>query len=118
MEEELNFTLPEWVFLDGNSHLGNLLENRDVLQHIPTYTLMELFLLNENTIEIDSSVKTKEFTYTNIFGDIENHLIAVHFSLATDFELDEILDKAIDFYKHFMDWEDNSLLIEETSKDN
>ena len=27
-------------------------------------------------------------------------------------------DKAIQFYKEFMDWEDASLIIEETSKDN
>ncbi|MDP4239986.1 MAG: hypothetical protein Q8904_11010 [Bacteroidota bacterium] len=118
MEEKFNLTLPEWAFLNGNSHLGDTLEGRDVLQHIPTYTLMELFLINENTIEVDSTVKTKEFTYTNIFGETEIHLIAVHFSLAADAELDEIVDKAIEFYKLFMDWEDNSLIIEETSKDN
>ena len=117
-EEVLNFTLPEWVFLDGNSHLGNTLEGRDLLQHIPSFTILELFLLNEDTIEIDLTVKTKEFTYKNIFGEIERHLIAVHFSMATDTEIEEILDNAVDFYKHFMDWEDSSLVIEETSKDN
>jgi hypothetical protein len=117
-EEELNLTLPEWVFLDGNSHLGNMLENRDLLQHIPSFTILELFTLNEDSIEIDSSVKTKEFTYKNIFGEIERHLIAVHFSMSINSELDEIVDKAIEFYKHFMDWEDSSLVIEETSKDN
>ena len=117
-EEELNLTLPEWVFLDGNSHLGNMLENRDLLQHIPSFTILELFTLNEDSIEIDSSVKTKEFTYKNIFGEIERHLIAVHFSMSINSELDEIVDKDIEFYKHFMDWEDSSLVIEETSKDN
>ena len=30
----------------------------------------------------------------------------------------EDYDKAIEFYKLFMDWEDASLIIEETSKDN
>jgi len=118
MEKELKLTLPKWVFLDGNSHLGDTLENRIILQHIQSYTIMELFALNENIIGVNTTVKTKKFTYTNIYSEDEKHLIAVHFSLATDFELDGILDKAIEFYKLFMDWEDNSLIIEETSKDN
>jgi len=118
MEKELNLTLPEWVFLDGNSHLGDTLENRILLQHIQSYTIMELFLLDENPLVLNSSMKTKEFTFTNIFGVTERHLIAVHFSLASPIELDWILERAIQFYLLFMNWEDNSLIIEETSKDN
>lgn len=119
METKLDITLPEWVFLDGNSHLGNTLESRDLLQHIPSYTIMELFLLNEDSkIDLDPSVKSQEFMYTNIFGDTEKHLIMVHFSLADELELDGIIDKAIEYYSLFMEWEDNSLIIEETSKDN
>ena len=116
--EELNLTLPEWVFLDGNSHLGDTLENRVLLQHIQSYTIMELFLLNEDSIEINSAMKRKEFSFTNIFGETEKHLIALHFSLAATIELDWIMERAIEFYKHFLDWEDTSLVIEETSKDN
>lgn len=118
MDKELDLSLPEWVFLDGNSHLGNTLEGRDVLEHIPSFTIMELFMLDENSIEINQPVKTKEFIYTNVFGDIEKHLIAIHFSMVDDFEIDRIMDKAIEFYIQFMDWEDQSLIIEETSKDN
>lgn len=118
MEKEHNLTLPEWVFLDGNSHLGDTLENRVLVQHIQSYTIMELFLLGENSLVLNPAIKTKEFTHTNIFEEIEKHLIAVHFSLAADIELDWILDRAIEFYKLFMDWEDTSLIIEETSKDN
>jgi len=118
MENENDFTLPEWVFLNGNSHLGDTLEDRDVLQHNESFTIMEFFDVNDNPIELDSSVKSKEFTYTNILGEIETHLVAVHYSMAADFELNGIIDQAIDFYKHFMDWEDTSLVIEETSKDN
>jgi len=118
MEKELQLTLPEWVFLDGNSHLGDTLENRVVLQHILSYTILEFFILDENVIAVNTTVKTKKFTYTNIYGDDERHLIVVLFSMADDADLDLIVDKSIEFYKHFMDWEDNSLIIEETSKDN
>ena len=118
MEKKLNLTLPEWVFLDGNSHLGDTLENRVILQHIQSYTIMELFTLDENTNDLNPPVKTKEFSHINVFGEKEKHLLVVHFSLASDIELEWILDRAIEFYKLFMDWEDKSLIIEETSKDN
>jgi len=118
MENEIDFTLPEWTFLDGNSHLGDSLEDRVILQHNPSFTIMEMFMQDENPVELDSSVKSKEFTYNNVFGEIETHLVAVHFTLEGDFELIGILDKAIEFYRLFMDWEDASLIIEETSKDN
>ena len=118
MEKELDLSLPEWVFLNGNSHLGNTLEGRDLLQHIQTYTILELFLLEEETEVENPPVRIKKFTYTNVFGETEKHLIALHFSLADDNELDAIMDKGIEFYKLYMDWEDQSLIIEETSKDN
>lgn len=118
MEKELDLSLPEWVFLDGNSHFGNLLEGRDILQHIPSYTILELFMLEEGTIVLNPPVKIKEFNHLNVFGDNEKHLIALHFSLADDSEIDMIMDKAIEYYRAFMDWEDQSLIIEETSKDN
>ena len=118
METELNLTLPEWVFLDGNSHLGDSLENRILLQHIQSYTIMEFFVLNGDAILLNPAMESKEFTYTNILGETEKHLIAVHFSLAATIELGWIMDRAIEFYKLFMDWDDVSLIIEETSKDN
>jgi len=119
MENEIDFTLPEWVFLNGNSHLGNSLKERNVLQHNETITIIEFFLLiDEYPIKLDSLVKSKKFNYTNILGEIESHLVAVHFSMLGDFELYVLLDQAIEFYKRFMDWEDTSLDIEETSQDN
>ena len=75
-------------------------------------------MLEENSFVLNPPVKIKEFSYSNVFGDTEKHLIALHFSLADDDEIDKIMDKAIEFYREFMDWEDKSLIIEETSKDN
>ena len=119
MEMELNLELPEWAFLNGSSHLGNTLEGRDILQHNHSYTIFELFLLDdEEPIEEDPSVINKIFTFNNIWGETETYLIVVHFTLISDSHLDEIMDNAIQFYKEFMDWEDASLIIEETSKDN
>ena len=118
MEKDFTLTLPEWAFLDGSSHLGNMLEGRNVLQHLLSYTILEFFSVDENTIIDNDDVKMKLFNYKNIFGEHEKHLLVVHFSLTDDSELDDIIDNAIQFYKLFMDWEDNSLLIEEASKEN
>jgi hypothetical protein len=118
MENDFTLTLPEWVFLDGSSHLGDTLEGRNILQHTLSYTILEFLNVDENTIIDNHDVKMKLFNYKNIFGKIEKHLLFVHFSLVEDSELDEIIDSAIQFYKQFMDWEDKSLLIEETSKEN
>ena len=118
MEKELNLTLPEWVFLDGNSHMGDALEGRTVLEHVQSFTILEMIALEDDATILNPTPKVKEFTYSNIFGEDERHLILVHFSLIDDSELSDILDKAIEFYKLFMDWEDNILIIEETSKDN
>jgi SRSO17 transposase len=118
MKKEINLTLPEWVFLDGNSHLGDTLENRVILQHVKSFTIIELYILMENAYKINPALKTKKFTYKNIADEKEKHLLVVLFSLAADYELDMIMENAIEFYKQFMDWEDASLIIEETSKDN
>lgn len=116
--KELNLTLPEWSFLDGQSHLGNTLEGRTVLQHIRSYTMIEVFAEDENTPIFKKEVKTKEFDYVNQFGIKERHIIAIHFSLAENDQLDEILDKAIKFYSDYMEWEDKNIVTEHKSKQN
>ena len=83
-ENELNLTLPEWVFLDGNSHPGNTLENRVQLQHVGSCTIFEFFMLLENTVDEDVTVKTKKFIYTNILGADELHMVAIHHSMVDD----------------------------------
>jgi len=118
MGNDFALTLPEWAFLDGNSHLGDMLEGRNVLQHLLSYTLVEFFPIGEDPIFENQDIKMKSFLYRNIFGENEKHLLIVHFSLIEDTELEEIEDMAIEFYKQYMDWEDNSLLIEEASKEN
>lgn len=116
--KELNLTLPEWSFLDGQSHLGNTLEGRTVLQHIRSYTMIEVFAEEESLPVFKTGVKTREFTYINQFGIKESHTMAIHFSLAENDQLDEIIDKAIKFYCDYMKWEDENIVTEHKSKQN
>lgn len=116
--KQRQLTLPEWAFLEGSSHLGNTLEGRDILQHMRSYTIIEAISLDVVEIELKPEVKTRKFTYKNRYGIVENHLFAVHFSLAEFGELDEILDKAVQFYCKYLDWEDRNIVSNTTSKHN
>lgn len=116
--KQTNLSLPEWAFLDATSHLGNTLEGRTILQHIRSYTMLEIFPADVMNIYLNADVKQCIFNYTNIAGKLEKHIIAVHFSLAEYAELDEIIEKAIDFYCKYCNWEDSNIINEETSKHN
>ncbi len=118
MKKQVNLTLPEWAFLETTSHLGNTLEGRTILQHIRSYTVMEIFDTDSETVQINPEVKQRAFTHENFGLITENLLIVVHFSLAEYAELDDIIDKAIDFYCKYSDWEDNNIITEHTSKHN
>ena len=116
--KKLDLTLPEWAFLDAHNQLGNPLEGRDVLLHVRTHTMMEVFALDETTLELFHGVKKRVFTFTNSLGITEKHCLAVHYSLALYDELEYALDKAVDFYCNYMTWEDNNIIKEDTSKHN
>ena len=110
--------LPEWAFLEATSHLGNLLKDRDILQHIRSYTMLEVFAIDELKLQLNPDVKTRKFSYKNRFGIEENHIFVIHFSLAEFAELEDILDKAVKFYCNYLDWEDKTIVDESTSKHN
>ena len=118
MKQKTNLNLPEWAFLEATSHLGNTLEGRDILQHIRSYTMLEIFPTDVMEVHLGKDVKVRSFTYTNIAGQEEKHLMAVHFSLAEFAELDEILEKAVKFYCDYLTWEDKNIENELNSKIN
>ena len=119
MKQKTDLTLPEWVWLDATCHLGNALEGRDVLLHVRTHTVLEFFSQNEIQIQLKPEVKQKQFYYLNKYGIKENYKVAVHWSLATEFtDLDEVIEKAIQFFKDWMTWMDKTIEVEDNSKIN
>ena len=112
-----NYTLPEFVFLDGTSHLGNSLEGRDVLVHIRSNTILEIVALDKVLIS-DFKSKTYEFTYKNHFGVTEHHLFAIHLTLAEDDDLPDIFKKCEKWYCDYLKWEDRNIITDETAKHN
>ena len=105
-----NYTLPEWVFLDANCHTGNELENRTVIQHVRSYTVIEIIAMDDVIDSQFENVQTKDMTYINELGVAEHHKLLVHFSLASeDFQIQEILTNAANWYYDYLQWEDKQI---------
>ena len=109
------YSLPEWVFLDGDSSSGDTLRGRTVIQHVRSYTVMELIAFEE---VFESSIKgqTFEFTYLNNFGNKERFMLAVHFTLAGEDDLPDIFKRTAAWFSGYMDWEDRNIIIEERAR--
>lgn len=110
----INYTLPEFCFLDANSHEGNQLEHRTVLQHIRSYTILEVIALEDVAIS-NFTTATYDFEYKNSFGITEKHKFVLHFSLAEEYQLQEIFQKSAKWYCDYLTWEDNNIIDESKS---
>ncbi len=112
-----DYTLPEFCFLDSQSQEGNLLEGRTVLQHVRSYTIIEVVALDEVLSSDFSKSKTYAFEYKNHFGIVEKHLFVLHFSLSgdDDYILQDIFKKCEKWYCDYLTWEDRNIKSEATS---
>lgn len=110
----INYTLPEFAFLDGNSHEGDSLEGRTVLQHIRSYTILEVVDLSELSVH-SFTQPTYELEFMNRFGLFEKHMFVLHFSLAHEQGLPvgdamkEIFERCADWYRDYLAWEDHNI---------
>lgn len=110
-----SFTLPEFAFLDGNSHDGDTLDGRTILQHIRSYTVLEVFAIDDfKRLHLDC--QTFEFDYTNHFGITERHVFGVHFTLADPDDMPEIFEKSRVWYCDYLKWEDENIIDDEDEK--
>lgn len=88
----IEYSLPEWCFLDGYSHQGDLLKRREVLLHTPSMSLLEVICLDDKEFFLNEGVPFKDFSCNN-----EKFKIVVYKSELED--VDQLIDKAIDWYK-------------------
>jgi len=116
MKKKIDLNLPEWSFLDADNQTGNALEGRDVLLHVRTHTILEIFPADVMSTFLDKNVVQRIFNYENMYGVDEKHVIAVHYSLAEFADLDEVITKAVKFYSDWMNWMDGNIVDDETIK--
>ena len=113
----LNLTLPEFAFLDANHHQGDVLNARTVIIHIRTHTMMEA-LAWEDMLEIQLNTTTHEFTYTNSHDIIEHHILALHYSLAPEHDIPDIMQKTAHWYREYLAWEDANIMSDDKATSN
>lgn len=98
----INLTLPAFAFLDGSSPKGNTLENRIVLLHVRTASVLEFF---HDEVLLKDNVISKQFIYINRYGIEELIICAIHYSLLIEdkeFILSEIVEPAIEWYRQYL----------------
>lgn len=118
MSKFTEYVLPEFVFLDGNSHEGDKLEGRTVMQHVRSATILEVIDLSE-LLAHSFTQPTYEFEYLNVAGLTEKHMFVVHFSLMIDSPftevmpdnkvMDEIFEACKKWYCDYLAWEDRNI---------
>lgn len=114
------FSLPEFAFLDAHYSDTDYLAKRDVAIHIPTGTILE-FVPAEDSLHYDSDLIQRGFDYHNVYGAEESFVVFVHVYYtgeSFDDRLDIVLNKAIRWYRQYMDWEDGEMMADNTIKMN
>lgn len=96
------YNLPEWVWLDSYTHLGDDLKGREVLLHTPTMSIVEFICLEEVDFLPNEGTPTLKFKIDN------ERYIAVYYKGQHD-PIDT-LNKAIAFYKKDVDWMDKEMI--------
>lgn len=109
--KSIKYTLPEWSFLTGNSHDGDVLSDRTILLHFPSYTILEVVPFNEIK---EFNFKGPTFQFQNAVK--EKLIFYIHCTLSHD--IDKIFKDSANWYCEYLDWKGKKILIEEKSKQN
>ena len=65
----VNYKLPECVILDGESHQGNTLKGRTVIQHVRSYTVLEVVAMDYGTLNCSKQDVIMMAFHTEILPD-------------------------------------------------
>lgn len=116
----INFTLPDYCFLDGFSPDGNTLEDRTLIFDIKNSIIIEVLPLNDIfESNFERHILKKEFEYTNLAGIKEQHLLFAYLESADSFLNNQsILDKCWKWYCAYLDWEDKNIIDDHKSSKN
>ncbi len=108
--KQINYILPEFVFLDGQSHLGNTLEERTVVMHVRTASLFEVIHMS-NVIISEFKARTWDIQYINpLLANIEDIKLLLHYTSAEDEQLEDVVMKLKEWYFEYLLWEDKNII--------
>jgi hypothetical protein len=108
--KQINYTLPEFVFLDGQSHLGDTLEDRTVVLHVMSATLFEIIHMN-NILISEFKARSWDIQFINpLIAGIEDIKVLLHYTSVEDEQLEKIVAKLKNWYFDYLLWEDKNIL--------
>lgn len=118
----ISLELPEFAFLMGSGHepKGDVLKGRNVLIHMRTASVIEIF--HTENVALNEDVRTYKFFYTNRLGGKEKMIAALHFCKAEDYAYDPdytrqyILRPAAVWFCQYCSWEDNQIPLDDIAK--
>lgn len=109
----ISLTLPEFAFVEGSGHEigGDQLCGRNVILHIRSASVMEVFLKDD--VVLNDDVLSFNFSNVNKLGVKERMVVAIHYSATLDEESDkdmilEIMKRGAQWFCEYCDWEDNN----------
>ncbi|MNS41220.1 MULTISPECIES: hypothetical protein [Edaphocola] len=103
------FPIPEFVLLDGENHLGEQLEGRTVLVHMPTNTYLEVLSVFPEDMKQFEALNPFGFVFANSEDEDENHIFLLHGTQADAGALAEIYPKAAKWYTNYALWIDDEI---------
>lgn len=110
----VDLTLPAFAFLDAHVSDKDELEGRNVILHVRSMSVVEIF--ERQDVVFNDDVLTYKFFYTNNFGVKESYIAALHFCATLDKNADrnmikeEIMKPAAIWYCDYLKWEDNNII--------
>lgn len=111
----VSYNLPEWNFLNGFSHECDYLQERTLILHLPSFTILEIIQLNKIK-EIPDKIRVFQFQITNRFGNLKTLQLYIHCTLSTD--LKKICHDSAVWYSNYLKWEESTELNKEKCKQN
>jgi hypothetical protein len=117
MKKRIELNLPEWAFLDCNTHLGNELGNRTVILHVRSASVIEIFDIDREVLYLDKGAVS--FAFKNYAG--ESLIAVLHYCTTLDKDTDrgmiveQVLIPCAEFYADYTEWEDRNMIESEVS---
>lgn len=113
MNELVNLKLPEFAFLDANVFDVDELKGRNLILHIPSMSIVEIF--DRGDVVLNENVITHKFSYTNLYSIKEPMISALHLCSTYDREKDieliknKVLIPTCLWFCRYQKWEDKNI---------
>ena len=112
----IDLTLPPFAWLSSGGHDGSNLDDRNVIMHIRSASIIEIFQYDD--VVLNEDVLSYKFGYMNRYGIKEKCIAALHHCSILDpitdrdMIIEEIIKPAVDWYRQYCDWEDRNIARE------